>query len=169
VSRLHPDAPRRICFVCLGNICRSPMAEAVAAHLARERGIDAELTLDSAGTAAYHVGDPPHRKTLATLARHGLHSDHRGRQFVVGDFARFDLVLAMDPDNIAALRAIAPDAGAEAKIRPLRSFDPAAGRDRWIPDPYGRGDREFELVYRLVHDAAVGLLDALVATGAAAG
>ncbi|MFN8035506.1 MAG: low molecular weight protein-tyrosine-phosphatase [Acidimicrobiia bacterium] len=153
--------PIRLCFVCLGNICRSPAAMAVmAAHVA-EAGLTGCIEVDSAGTGSWHLGDVPDRRTRAEAARRGIPLDHYGKQFASGDFARYDLVLAMDRANQSDLRALAPDSTARAKIRLLRSFDPAADGALEIPDPYYGGPDDFAEVFDLVDAACRGLLDAL--------
>ncbi len=144
----------RVLFVCLGNICRSPTAEGVLRALARECVLPAPLEIDSAGTAAYHVGEPPDRRSAAAAARRGIELSGAGRQVGVEDFDRFDLLLAMDRSNRHALLALAPDARAAAKVRLLREYDPeavAAGRLD-VPDPYHGGSRGFEDVLDVVTD-----------------
>ena len=99
----------RLCFVCLGNICRSPTGEAVMRALVEERGLGDRILIDSAGTGAWHAGHPPDGRATAEAAGRGILMDGRARQFTQDDFARFDLVLAMDAQNAADLRALAPD------------------------------------------------------------
>jgi protein-tyrosine phosphatase len=150
----------RVAFVCLGNICRSPMAAAVMAHRAAEAGVDVHV--DSAGTAGWHVGAPADPRTTAELRRRGIAHTHTARRFDAADFARFDLVLAMDADNAADLRRIAPDADAAAKVRLLREFDAGtADGDRDVPDPYYGGDEGFGRVFDMVDAACLGLLETL--------
>jgi protein-tyrosine phosphatase len=153
----------RLCFVCLGNICRSPTAEAVMADLVRRAGLADRIEVDSAGTAAYHIGDLPDSRALAELARRGVPVDHRGRQFRREDFARFDLVLAMDRSNAANLRRIAPDDEAAAKIRLLREWDPEAVGDLQVPDPYYGGEDGFVEVFDMVERSCRALLAELAA------
>lgn len=159
------DTRFRVCFVCLGNICRSPTAAAVMVHRARAAGVQHRLLVDSAGTSDWHVGEPADRRSAAELARRGVPLDHRGRQFTTRDFARFDLVLAMDGANVAALTAIAPDTGARDKIALLRSFDPEAGRDAEVPDPYYGGADGFAAVFAMVDAACAGLIAHLRGAG----
>jgi protein-tyrosine phosphatase len=159
--------PVRLCFVCLGNICRSPTAEAVMARVVAEAGLADRIEVDSAGTAGWHVGDPPDRRSIDAAARRGIRLDHRGRQFQRSDFDRYDHVLAMDDENERALRELAPDDAAAAKVSLLRHFDPACsatdvhGFDHAVPDPYGGGSEGFVLVLDLVDAACRGLLDHL--------
>jgi protein-tyrosine phosphatase len=143
----------KLLFVCLGNICRSPTAEGVMRHLVRERGLEDRIELDSAGTGGWHVGSPPDARSTEAAARRGIVLEGSARRFSVEDFDRFDLILAMDGDNLRDLRALAPDAEAAAKVRLLRG----PGLD--VPDPYyGDGDG-FEVVLDHVEEACRRLLD----------
>ena len=141
----------RVCFVCLGNICRSPTAEAVMRHRVAEAGLADEIIIESAGTGAWHVGDPPDARAAGAARSRGIVMEGRAQQFRAADFERFDLVLAMDRENADHLRRIAPDAEAAAKVRLLREFDPAAaGDDLSVPDPYYGGPDGFSTVFELV-------------------
>jgi protein-tyrosine phosphatase len=142
----------RICFVCLGNICRSPAAAAVFERLAAAEGVD--VTVDSAGTSRYHLGEPPHEHTRAEAARRGIPLDHRARQFVAADFARFDLVVAMDAANRRDLLAIAPDDEARAKVALLE----VDGVEVEVPDPWGLPPRAYAEMYDLLERACADLL-----------
>lgn len=145
----------RVLFVCLGNICRSPTAEGVFRHLVQREGLDGEITIDSAGTHAYHIGEPPDSRAQAEARRRGIDiSTLRGRQARPGDFDRFDYVLAMDGENHRNLMAICPD-GREDKLRMCLDFAANAER-REVPDPYYEGG--FDRVYDMIEDAAQGLL-----------
>ncbi len=149
----------KILMVCLGNICRSPMAEGVLRHLARERGV--KLTIDSAGTEGYHVGEAPDRRARSTMKRFGMDIDHlRARQVRREDLDRFDLLLAMDGTVLEEVRAMAPDARAAARVRGMMEFAPRID-PREVPDPYYGDEGDFEEVYRLLHAACNGLLDHL--------
>jgi protein-tyrosine phosphatase len=148
----------RICFVCLGNICRSPTAEGVMRLALTRAGLSERVTVDSAGTGGWHVGELPDPRTRAAASRRGIELDHRGRQFRRDDFARFDLILAMDAANHRALLAMAPDAAAKAKVRLLRSYDPAAPEGAEVPDPYYGGSDGFERVLDICEAACAGLL-----------
>lgn len=153
-----------VLFVCLGNICRSPTAEGIFRHLARERRLDHRLVVDSAGTGGWHVGEPADPRTLAAARRRGITWDHRARQVGVADFTRFDLLIAMDRRNLSDLLDVAPDEASRAKVVLLRSFDPstAPGDELDVPDPYFGGDDGFERVLDLCERACAGLLDTLV-------
>ncbi|MEU7750046.1 low molecular weight protein-tyrosine-phosphatase [Nonomuraea sp. NPDC049158] len=145
----------RVCLVCMGNICRSPMAETVLRRTLTDHGLDERVTVDSAGTGAWHAGDPMDARALRTLADHGYDgSAHRARQFTSGWFDRYDLVLAMDRDNLSFLRRMAPE-GVEVEL--FRSFDPDAPHGAEVPDPYYGGDEGFEEVLRLVEAASEGV------------
>lgn len=150
----------RVCFVCLGNICRSPMAEAVFRHLVAEAGLAGEVEVASAGTADWNVGDNADRRALAALARRGYDGrSHRARQFAHESFAAYDLVVALDRDNEHALRQLAADDQvALGKIRLLRSFAGEAVGDLDVPDPYHGDDEGFDHVLDLVEEGARALL-----------
>ncbi|MCX5012837.1 low molecular weight phosphotyrosine protein phosphatase [Streptomyces sp. NBC_00555] len=151
----------RVCFVCTGNICRSPMAEAVfRAHVA-EAGIDALVEVDSAGTGGWHEGDGADPRTVSVLEAAGYEQDHRARQFRASWFDRLDLVIALDAGHLRDLRALAPTAHDAAKVRLLRSYDPAPAAETDVPDPYYGSLDGFEECLELVEAASPGLLDAV--------
>jgi protein-tyrosine phosphatase len=152
------DVRFRICFVCLGNICRSPIAEVVMRSLLDERGLGDRVEVSSAGTGDWHIGERADRRTLAVLKRHGYDgSAHRARQFSTDSFADCDLVVAMDQANVAELRRLAGDEDAPT-VRLLREYDAdATGTD--VPDPYYGGDEGFDEVLAMVETACRGLLD----------
>lgn len=158
----------RLLFVCLGNICRSPTAEAVMARLAADAGLADAIELDSAGTGAWHVGSPPDARASAAAARRGIAMGGCARQVTVADFFEFDLLLAMDRDNHRELRRLAPDGEAAAKVRFLREFDlaSAGAPDLDVPDPYYGGHGGFDRVLDLVEAACAGLLAELRAARA---
>jgi protein-tyrosine phosphatase len=151
----------RVCFVCLGNICRSPTAEAVMRHLVRQAGLDDAIEIESAGTGDWHVGELRDRRSRDVGERRGMPLSGRARQFVAADFARFEWVLAMDGKNLNDLLAMAPDAAARKKVRRLRSFDPASPPDADVPDPYFGGDEGFDRVFDICVAACTGLLATL--------
>lgn len=151
-----------VCFVCLGNICRSPTAEGVLRHLVREAGLEERFDIDSAGTAGYHTGEAPDRRARAAGARRGIEIAGAARQFKRADFQRFDYVLAMDRANEQDLRELVPgDAVALAKIHLLRSFDPKSPGGADVPDPYYGGDDGFDDVLDLCLAACQGFIDRL--------
>ena len=150
----------KLLFVCMGNICRSPTAEGVMRHLLREQGLEDEIQIDSAGTGGWHVGAPPDERATEAARRRGIALDGAARQVRPSDFEDHDLLLAADRENVAHLRAIAPDDEARAKVRLLREFDPDSrgARDLDVPDPYYGGPGGFEEVLDLVEAACRGLL-----------
>ncbi|MFE0676531.1 low molecular weight protein-tyrosine-phosphatase [Streptomyces sp. NPDC058867] len=153
--------PYRVCFVCTGNICRSPMAESVFRARVAEDGLDGLVEIDSAGTGGWHEGDPADPRTVSVLEEHGYDTGHSARQFEASWFARFDLVIALDEGHLRALRRLAPTEQDAAKVRLLRSFDPAARDDLDVPDPYYGGLEGFEECLAMVEAASDGLLDAV--------
>ena len=154
-----PGRPYRIFLVCLGNICRSPMAEAVLRAELDQAGLSRAVTVDSAGTGDWHVGSRMDRRARAELARRGYDgAPHRARQVEPSWLEQRDLVLAMDRHNLADLRRMAGEDPAErARIRLLRSFDPRSGPDEEVPDPYDGKTASFGMVLDLVQAAARGL------------
>ena len=146
-------------MVCLGNICRSPTAEAALEEAATAAGVLVEV--DSAGTAAYHVGQPPNPPMVAAAAREGLTVRGTARQVTVEDFDRFDLIVAMDTANLADLRALARDDADRAKLRLFRDWTDRPGLG--VPDPYAGPDEGFTEVVHIVRDAARGLVEELAA------
>lgn len=143
----------RVLFVCLGNICRSPLAEAVFRRLAREAGLEQAFVVDSAGTGGFHVGEPPDPMTLRTATRHGLHLERRARQLRAEELDEWDYVVVMDDANRRAVERLGP---ARARVVKLRDFDPAGPGD--VPDPYGMGEAYFEEVYAVIRRSCEGLL-----------
>ncbi|HET7204098.1 MAG TPA: low molecular weight protein-tyrosine-phosphatase [Steroidobacteraceae bacterium] len=147
----------RVLFVCMGNICRSPTAEAVFREYVRRHAPELEVEIDSAGTHDYHIGEPPDSRARRAAAGRGLDiSGLRARQVEQADFERFDLILAMDRSNRAALIARSPPAY-RSRVRLLLEFAEAAGRED-VPDPYYGGAQGFDEVLDLVEEAAAGLL-----------
>ena len=146
----------RICFVCLGNICRSPTAEAVMRDLVERAGRAAEFEIDSAGTGAWHIGEEPDSRAQQAALERGVRLRGPARQFRREDFARFDHVIAMDRENQRVLERLAPNEAARAKIRLLRSFEPGGdGGD--VPDPYYEGG--FDRVFAICEAACQGLFE----------
>ena len=149
----------RILFVCMGNICRSPTAEGVFRHQAEQAGMLDRLFIDSAGTHAYHVGEPADRRARAAAKRRGMSLDGiRARRVILEDFVRFDYIIAMDEDNLARLRDESPEEH-HHKLRLLLEF--MDGPEREVPDPYYGGAAGFERVLDLVEAASRGLLEPL--------
>ncbi|MEV5987303.1 low molecular weight protein-tyrosine-phosphatase [Streptomyces sp. NPDC052051] len=151
----------RICFVCTGNICRSPMAESVFRARIEEAGLDGLVEVDSAGTDGWHAGEGADPRTVAVLEANGYAGDHTARQFDPSWFSRLDLVIALDSGHLKALRRLAPGPEGAAKVRLLRSYDPAAHEDLDVPDPYYGGTDGFEECLEMVEAASTGLLAAV--------
>jgi protein-tyrosine phosphatase len=151
---------RRVLFVCTGNICRSPTAEGVFRKLVADAGLADRIRADSAGTHAYHVGEPPDRRTqLAARSRGYDLSELRARRVARDDFRHFDLVLAMDREHREILGGLAPPSAGH-KLRLMMEFARRSAHDE-VPDPYYGGPEGFELVLDLLEDAAEGLLETL--------
>jgi len=149
-----------VLFVCMGNICRSPTAEGVFRHVVTEANADERLEIDSAGTHAYHVGEPPDRRSQAAAERRGYSLRAlRARRVSSDDFERFDLILGMDRLNVESLKS-SSDAAHHHKIRLF--LDYTDGDEMEVPDPYYGGERGFEYVLDLVEDASRGLLKTLL-------
>ena len=147
----------RICFVCLGNICRSPTAHGVMLRVVAEAGLAASIIIDSAGTAAYHIGELPDERSRTAARRRGIELDHLARQFTRADLDRFDLVIAMDGQNLAHLQRLV-GGRATPVLALLRSFDPTAARGAEVPDPWAGGEEGFEEVLDQCERACRGLL-----------
>jgi protein-tyrosine phosphatase len=147
----------KILFVCLGNICRSPTAEGVLRHLAAQEAPGLELKIDSAGTADYHTGAAPDVRSQRAALRRGVDiSNLRARQVTMGDFARFDLILAMDRENLKALEAMRPK-NSRARVALFLDYAPALDVPE-VPDPYYGDTEDFEKVLDLTTAASRGLL-----------
>lgn len=157
------DRPVRLLFVCLGNICRSPLAEGVFAHLARDAGVDELFEVDSAGTGAWHVGEAPDPRSVETAASKGIELIGHARKVTPTDFSTFDLILAMDHDNLRDLERLRGQEGSKAKLTLLLQFDPEARGDLNVPDPYYGGPDGFDRVFEMVHRACGTLLQELCA------
>ena len=152
----------RLLFVCLGNIIRSPLAENLFRFQAEQAGVDNNYSADSAGTAAYHVGEPPDSRMQRTAESHGVSDGGIAKQVQESDFDEFDWIIAMDRQNRRDLLRIADTPEMQAKIRLMRDFDPEQD-DPDVPDPYYGGPEGFENTYQIVERAVHGLLEALEA------
>ena len=151
-------AALRLCFVCLGNICRSPTAEGVMRALVRDAGLSSSIAIASAGTGAWHIGELPDPRTRAAARARGLELTSTAQLFVQADLQRFDYVLAMDRSNLETLQRMARTAPERARIHLLRAFDPEAPAGAEVPDPYYGGPRGFEAVLDMCERACRGLL-----------
>lgn len=150
---------KRLLFVCLGNICRSPAAEGVMKAVVRKYGNADEWLIDSAGTGNYHIGDLPDSRMRKAGARRGYLFNHRARQLNTGDFRDFDMIIGMDANNVNNIKRLAPTADDEAKVYPMAKWlDPDGGYD-YVPDPYYEGAEGFELVLDQLEYACKRLFD----------
>lgn len=154
---------KSVLFVCMGNICRSPTAEGYFRHHLAQSPLADVIEVDSAGTHSYHIGDPPDRRSMTTLARRGVDiSGLRARKVTREDFHRFDLVLAMDEVNLQALRALDPGDGGDLQL--MLRYGARFDQYREVPDPYYGGQDGFELVCDLLDEATRGLLEHIAAS-----
>ena len=153
--------PIRVLFVCLGNICRSPAAEGVFLRLLAAAGLNQAFLVDSAGTGGWHQGQPADRRMREAAGRRGLDLPSRARQIEAADLQRFDHILAMDADNLAALRRLERQVAGSARIRPLVQHCRRSEAEE-VPDPYYGGPEGFERVLDLLEDACAGLLEDLL-------
>ena len=155
---MESNRPVRLLFVCLGNICRSPLAEGVFLHLAREAGVADLFETDSAGTGAWHVGEAPDPRSVEAAARRGVELRGRARSVQAADFSTFDLILGMDSDNIRNLERLRKTEATRARVVLLREFDPDSEGDLSVPDPYYGGPDGFDRVFDIVHRSCTTLL-----------
>lgn len=153
----------KVLFVCLGNICRSPLAEGIFNHKIREKGLENEFSADSCGTADYHIGDPPDPRTVRNARKNGIELRHACRQFSAHDFTNFDLIIPMDHNNKAQILSFETAAGSSNKVRMMREFD-TKDKGAAVPDPYYGGEKQFQEVFDILNRSIDGLLDDL--TGA---
>lgn len=144
-----------ICFVCTGNICRSPMAAVVFREHLYRAGLEDRVRVSSAGIGSWHVGEPADVRTAKVLAEHGYSIDHTASQLDADDLSA-DLLLAMDDDHLSVLREQVPEPD---RVRLLRSFDPEAPEGATVPDPYYRGQRGFDDVLSMIEASMPGLLE----------
>lgn len=148
-------------FVCLGNICRSPAAEAIFRRVVERHGAADRFIIDSAGTAGYHVGELPDRRMRVHARERGITMDHHCRRVEIDDFETFDIIIGMDASNLRDLRSLAPSVEAARKIHGMADFfSPGAAYD-YVPDPYYEGAEGFELVLDLLDDACENLYAAI--------
>ena len=151
---------KRVLFVCLGNICRSPVAENVFRHLVSEAGLEDHFEIDSAGTGSWHVGESPDRRAASVARARGIELRGSARQVTAEDLSSYDHVIAMDRDNLRELQRLARGGAATARIELLRAYDPEADDDD-VPDPYYGGASGFENVFEIVSRSCRNLLASL--------
>jgi len=151
----------KVLFVCLGNICRSPLAEAVFKNLLVQQGLQEKITCDSCGTSDWHIGEQPDYRTINTAMNHGINIHHAGRQFTTQDLQEFDYILAMDRDNFDHIQSLIEEPDQAKKIILMRDFDPES-EDKQVPDPYFGGKDGFEEVYNILNKSNRELLKHIV-------
>ncbi|HEY9855169.1 MAG TPA: low molecular weight protein-tyrosine-phosphatase [Stenomitos sp.] len=152
----------KVLFVCLGNICRSPLGEGIFRHLVTQAGLAPYFEIDSAGTGNWHIGQEPHHGSQRIARERGLDiSDQRARQIRPEDLMTYDYIVAMDSQNAADIRALDPEGRATARIVRMMEFAPERGTPD-VPDPYFGGPEGFDLVYDMVQEACQAMLDRIV-------
>jgi len=150
----------KVLFVCLGNICRSPLAEGIFAKMIKEQGLQEQISCDSCGTAAYHIGSQPDSRTVANAKENGLILNHQARQFRGEDFQEFDHIMVMDRSNLGNVRIFEEYQEDTSKVELMRTYDleePNAD----VPDPYYGGDKGFQEVYDILYRSCDELLKEL--------
>jgi protein-tyrosine phosphatase len=154
-----PAGPVAVCFVCLGNICRSPTAEGIFKKLVREAGLEDRITTESRGTGDWHTGEPADARARSAAERRGVTLDGTACRFERSDFARFDYILSMDARVLETLRRMARTEDERARVHNFRAFDPDSPPDAPVPDPYYGGADGFDEVFAICEAGCRGLLD----------
>lgn len=150
-----------VLFVCLGNICRSPLAEGIFRNHVSAAGLNEHFNIDSAGTSSYHAGDPPDPRTSSVARARGITLAGQSRQLILADLERFDYIIVMDAENHTAVTRLTREKTPKARIHMLREFDSESNGDLDVPDPYYGGERGFEHVHDMVERASRALLEHL--------
>ncbi len=159
--KITQENPFKICFVCQGNICRSPTAEGILQHLVNERSLQAYFEIDSAGTSAYHTGQSAHTHSQHIANQYGVTLHSKARRFETVDLDHFDLILAMDTKNVSNIHQLDPEQRYNEKIALLREFDPVR-EGKEVPDPYyTSGLQGFENVFAIIERSCRNLLNEL--------
>jgi protein-tyrosine phosphatase len=151
----------KVLFVCLGNICRSPLAEAIFKHKVKSKGLDNIIEADSCGTSNYHIGGSPDPRTIANAVLNNIAIDHCGRQLHQQDLETFDFILAMDASNHRNILALPGSKGYRNKVKMMRDFDPMGSGD--VPDPYYGGEKGFQDVFDILNRSLDKFLDHILA------
>jgi len=149
----------KILFVCLGNICRSPLAEAIFIHKIKEKGLETQFSADSCGMANYHIGHSPDTRTIRNAIKNGVQMRHLGRQFSSVDFDAFDVILPMDKSNLNNILQLSNDASHLKKVKLVREYDPNGQGE--VPDPYYGTDKDFQEVFDILDRTIENLIDEL--------
>jgi protein-tyrosine phosphatase len=151
----------KILFVCLGNICRSPLAEALFKQKVKQAGLEHCLEADSCGTSNYHIGEPPDSRTIANARKNGITIHHLGRQLSVHDLEQFDYIIAMDQSNLENIHYLGRNHAVAGNVSLMRAYDPE-GKGQDVPDPYYGGERGFQEVFEILDRSLEGFLKFLV-------
>lgn len=150
----------KVLFVCLGNICRSPMGAAILKHKVKKEGLENQIEVDSCGTSNYHIGDAADARAIANATRNGVPVDHCARQLSEQDLEDFDFIFAMDKSNYDNILKLSNGQAARHKVRLMREFDPI-GKGQEVPDPYFGGEEDFQQVYEILDRSTTNFLDYL--------
>jgi protein-tyrosine phosphatase len=153
----------RVLFVCLGNICRSPLAEGIFRKKVRERGLDHLIDIDSCGTSNYHIGGPPDSRTLANAKQNGVVIEHAARQLCEADLTNFDYILAMDKSNFSNILRLPGSDQMRSRIKLMREFDPIE-KNGEVPDPYHGGEQGFQDVFVILDRTTENFLKHVIET-----
>ncbi len=141
---------KKVLFVCLGNICRSPIAEGIMKKLSEKEGLNDLFEVDSAGTGSWHIGELPDARTYRVAEKYGLELDNPAREVTQEDLQHFDFIIAMDENNLYALQEMDPEQNYKDKFYLMRDFDKYARNNKDVPDPYWGNEKEFEEIYAIL-------------------